>query len=163
MHADVHIFVTNALRALPPRERVLEIGSRNINGSVRGLLPGARWYCGIDLQPGADVDVVADGATFRTQEPPDTVICCEVLEHAANAEAIVANICEQLAPGGVAILTMATHGRAPHSAVNGGALQDGEFYRNVGYDELLGWCQSFSRVELSHHPERGDLYAVAVK
>ena len=34
---------------------------------------------------------------------------------------------------------MAGHGRAPHSAVDGGPLRGGEFYRNVTADTLTGW------------------------
>jgi hypothetical protein len=163
MHIQAFQFVESVLRGLPRRERVLEIGSRDINGSIRQLFAGARWYCGIDCAPGAGVDCVADGASFRTEEAPDTVVCCEVLEHAEQGEAIVRNAFEQLQSGGVAIFTMATEGRAPHSAVHGGALQPGEYYRNVGRDALLGWCRDFASVEIAHYPERGDLYALARK
>ena len=163
MHAAVYAFVVETVRSLPPRQRVLEIGSRNINGSLRGLFPAARWYCGIDLAPGDDVDCVADGATFRTLDAPDTVICCEVLEHAPQAEQIVQNSYEQLVPGGVGIFTMATHGRESHSAGDGGPLAPGEFYRNVGSDELLIWCRGFATVRIQSYPDRGDLFAVVIK
>ena len=163
MHSAVYAFVVETVRSFPKRERVLEIGSRNINGSLRGLFPDVRWYCGIDLAPGDDVDCVADGATFRTLEAPDTVVCCEVLEHAKDAELIVLNSFEQLAPNGIAIFTMATEGRAPHSASDGGDLAPGEFYRNVSTHELLIWCRPFRTVRIRAFPERGDLFAVALK
>jgi hypothetical protein len=43
--------------------KVLEFGSRNINGSVRPLFPYASEFVGVDLVDGPDVDVVGDAAS----------------------------------------------------------------------------------------------------
>jgi hypothetical protein len=66
-------------------------------------------------------------------------------------------------PGGRLLGTCATHPRAPHSGIDGGPLRDGEFYRNVSGDELVGWAEDAGLRVLvcEEHLDRGDLYLVA--
>jgi SAM-dependent methyltransferase len=168
MHAEAFQFVATAARTHAAVGPVYEIGSRNINGSVRPLFVGER-YLGADVHPGPDVDVVADAAGYDPRArldyfTPATVVCCEVLEHAANAEAIIAKACEVLAPGGLLIVTCATDGRAPHSAIDGGGLRAGEFYRNLPATELVEWTRAHGvRALTAESWERGDLYFVGRK
>jgi hypothetical protein len=62
----------------------------------------------------------------------------------------------------VFIVTTATTGRAPHSAVDGGVLRAGEFYRNVSPEELNTWLGPFGdRTIYTYMPT--DIYALAVK
>jgi hypothetical protein len=58
---------------------VLDVGSLDVNGSVRGLFAGA--YTGLDLRPGPNVDVVADVDTWVTGHHWPVVISTEMLEH----------------------------------------------------------------------------------
>lgn len=63
--------------------RVLEIGSLDVNGSVREAFPGVPWV-GIDNQPGKGVDKVMDGRGALAEWGHyafDLVCCCEALEH----------------------------------------------------------------------------------
>jgi hypothetical protein len=162
MHAAAFAFVKAAAELYALRAPVYEIGSRNINGSVRSLFPtGAYW--GIDLQPGPDVDCVADACTYRPPCAPRTVICCEVLEHAREAATLVRRIGDVLAPEGVAVLTMAGPTRAPHSGIDGGVVRAGEFYRNVTPSMLEAWLE-YAGLRVAVLLERGaDVYAVARK
>jgi hypothetical protein len=164
MHAEAYRFVQLALGSLTPRRSVLEIGSRHINGTVRGLFNGAD-YLGIDVVPGHCVDRVADGATFTPERPIDTVVCCEVLEHTDAAEAIVGHGLNLLQPDGILLVTCAAPDRAPHSAVDGNALRPGEFYRNVLPNDLHAWVLNAGAevMVLAHDPDRGDLYLCARK
>jgi SAM-dependent methyltransferase len=65
---------------------VLEIGSRNINGTVRQFFSDAKQYIGIDMESGEGVDIVTDSHNL-IYEPDlrhkffDTIICLETLEH----------------------------------------------------------------------------------
>lgn len=161
MHAEAFAFVANTLARLPPRQCVVELGGRNFNGSVRPLFNGAQ-YTSVDLLGGTDVDVVCDAATYVPEQAPDTVVCCEVLEHAANAEAIIDNALGMLAPGGVLIVTCATDPRTPHSAIDGLDVRPGEWYRNVPRDDLAGWLDGADVRILIAQP-RGDLQCVALK
>ena len=162
MHADARRFVAVTVANLPARKSVYEIGSLNINGSVRDLFVGADNYHGIDMVAGSGVDAVADGATYVPPIMPDTVVCCEVLEHTSVAGQIVARVASILQDGGVSIWTMAGPGRAPHSAVDGGRLRDGEFYRNVSPELFEQWCtaSAFRHWSISVNHQAGDLYAV---
>lgn len=162
MHQAVLDWVQSKLAKLPPRARVVELGSYDINGSVRPLF-GDVAYVGVDVREGPGVDVVADAATFKPDQPPDTVISCEVLEHVAQAADVIANAYDMLAPGGLLLLTGAMNPRPPHSLVDGGAVRPGEYYKNADPGELLRWLEPFVDVEIEAHPDRGDLYAIAWK
>jgi hypothetical protein len=117
----------------------------------------------VDVEPGPGVDVVADAATYVPPAPPACVVCCEVLEHAVTAPVIVSNAGAMLQPGGLLIVTAAGAGRAPHSAVDGGPLRPGEYYRNVEANDLLGWLAGFDHVRVTTNRPAGDIYATARK
>lgn len=163
MHREARAFVSDVVKAIGPHPQVVEVGSRNINGGVRDLfIRDAATYWGIDLWMGKGVDLVADAATWRPPVPADVVVCCEVLEHAPEAPAIVVNLGQMLKPGGYVILTCATDPRPPHSGHDGGALRDGEFYHNIDPELLQGWLgERFDLEMFEIHPKRGDLYVLA--
>ena len=135
MHAEARAFVVKAVSELGPFERVVEMGSLNINGGVRDLFTGS--YLGIDSQPGPGVDVVADASTWEATEPVDCVVCCEVFEHTPDWPALIDSAARALRVDGALILTMAGPGRAPHSAVDGGAIRPGEHYENIEPSDLI--------------------------
>jgi hypothetical protein len=167
MHVEAWQFVAWSVAWLERQgrapQRVLEIGSRNINGSVRALFRCP--YVGIDVEPGPLVDVVADGASYQPELPVDTVVCCEVLEHAPAAAAIVGHALELLPPGGILIVTCAAPERASHSGIDGGLLRAGEYYAGIRPDDLEAWVMAAgaTRQVHWHDPIRGDLYLLAVK
>lgn len=169
MHQGAYSFVARMVMQLPPRRRVVELGSRIVrgpwpcSGSVRPLFPSAE-YLGVDRVPGEGVDVVADAATWKPRPLHrfDTVVCTEVLEHAANAEQICANARALLVRGGVLLVTVAGPGREPHSALDGGPLRPGEFYRNVGEEALRAWLKPFGLSLVDSFSQPGDLYALAI-
>lgn len=115
---------------------VIEIGCRDVNGIVRDLFPHCR-YMGIDLADGPGVDVVCDAADYVPPDLVDMVLCCEVLEHAERWQAVLLAAASWLRPGGRLIITCAGPGRPPHSAVDGGDLQPGEYYWNLATWELI--------------------------
>ena len=64
MHVEAYDWVAESFRGWrdthPGVEyKVLEIGSLDINGSVRPLFEDAEYYLGIDMQEGPGVDLVA--------------------------------------------------------------------------------------------------------
>jgi SAM-dependent methyltransferase len=145
MHKQAYDWVKRF--ATPAAIDVLDIGGRNINGSVRELYPGAVRYVAVDLHDGPGVDVVADVTTWDEPGTFDVVVCCEVLEHAPNWREIVRTAHDRLKPGGQFVMTCAGPGRAPHSGVDGGwKLHPGEHYGNVSERELeevlaqTGWA-----------------------
>ena len=135
MHTDALDF----LRRISLSGPVVEFGSRNINGSARDVFPELEWI-GVDIEDGPGVDVVADAATFTTGEMPLSIVCCEVLEHASNWKQIIHNAAWVLEFDGVLVITCAGPGRQPHSAIDGGPLRDGEYYRNLSAAEIRCAC-----------------------
>jgi len=156
MHLAAFQHALACVERFGPWESVVEIGSMEINGSVRGLLRGAR-YTGIDVRQGPGVDVVADGSTWQPPEPVDCVLCLETMEHAEDPRAIVANALRMLRPGGVLILSAAGPNRAPHGW-HGGDLEEGEQYQGIMPADLHLWLAEVEH-EVSESQGGEDVYA----
>lgn len=107
---------TRALHA-PEPGRVLEVGSRDVNGSPRECFAGAASYTGADIEGGPGVDVVADGERLAHYFSPhsfDTVLCCECLEHCVRPWLVVRALRFVLRPGGLLWVTTPTFGFPEH-------------------------------------------------
>ena len=113
-------------------KKVLEIGSLNINGSVRQFFTDCD-YLGVDLGPGADVDLVCNGhEVLFADRSFDTVISCECLEHDIYWEQTFLKMCEL--SNDLVIMTCATTGRAEHGTVKTSpeaAPFTNEYYQNL--------------------------------
>jgi SAM-dependent methyltransferase len=94
--------------------RVLEVGSLDINGSVRELFSDCR-YTGVDLQIGPGVDLACQGqlVEFPTHHF-DTTISAECLEHNPFWRETVANMLRMTRPAGLVMISCATTGRLEH-------------------------------------------------
>ena len=143
---------------------VIEIGSRDINGTVRVHFPEADWI-GLDLHPGPFVDVVVDAMVYTPQKLVDLVVCCEVFEHASHWREMLKHAATWLKPRGKIIITCAGEGRAPHSAIDGGPLRAGEHYANIDQVEMGSALSDSGFAEVATHRNEHwkDTYAVAVK
>jgi SAM-dependent methyltransferase len=142
--------------------RVLDLGGRDINGSIRDLLPGARWT-GLDIEPGPGVDLVHDATLPWPDgwERFDLVVCTEVLEHVEKWAAVLRTGAQALEPGGPEALfvTCASTGRRPHGASGAMDPAPGEWYDNVSphaLREAMVGLFRYSHVEYRANP--GDAY-----
>lgn len=160
VHEAVASWVAEVLRrraelpsAHPTGNRVLEVGSLDINGGVRHLFDdltsGGGLYVGIDAQSGPGVDLVADASVYKSPWPIDIVVCLEVFEHTSLWPKIIRNMHETLAPGGVFIATMAGEGRRPHSAIDEKPIRPWEYYQNVTGPMLESRLRDFSSYEVN--------------
>jgi SAM-dependent methyltransferase len=94
--------------------RVLEVGSLDLNGSIRSLFPGCE-YVGIDVAEGPGVDVVCEGQNYDgPADSFDTVISCEAMEHNPHWEGTFRNMIRLCKPGGLVVMTCASTGRPEH-------------------------------------------------
>lgn len=163
MHPEARQWV--AAHAVTGPVFVLDIGGRNINGSVRDLFPQAT-YTALDIRSGEGVDIVADAAVWH----PDgrqwsVVVCTEVFEHTPDWKLICATAYTSLRRGGKFIATMAGPGRPEHSAVDGGPLQTGEYYGNIDPSDLesaLTAC-GFREIVVDEQRNPNDVRCVAVR
>jgi len=159
LHEGARAWIAEQAARLGPFESVLEIGSRNVNGSVREFFEGAE-YVGLDQLDGDGVDIVADAVLWATLRQYDAIVCCEVFEHEARWPELLERIGAWLGFGAVALLTMATTGRAPHSGIDGGQVRPGEHYQNVELPEFLEACTLHGLRAEWDIRNPGDLYAV---
>jgi SAM-dependent methyltransferase len=162
MHAQAEQWVKQYSSHVPPGGKVLEIGARDINGSIRGLFPDQSWT-GLDAAAGPGVDIVADAADFDGNAEFDAVVCTEVLEHAERAGMIVFAAYLALKPGGVLILTCAGPDRKPHGADGSPKPADGEWYQNVSAGELTEWLEAagFATFKIDEREKPSDVRCVA--
>lgn len=143
--------------------RILEIGSRDVNGSPRPLCEGAAEYIGIDVREGRGVDQVVAAADYDGKGAFDLVISSEALEHTPDPQEIIACARRALKTGGRLLITAAAPDRAPHSCDGYPTVPDDEHYANIEPDELQAWLADWSDVTIEHHAERGDVYAQATR
>ncbi|MEM2196979.1 MAG: methyltransferase domain-containing protein [Sulfolobales archaeon] len=79
-------------------KRVLEVGSRYVNGSVRPLIKRfmqPKEYIDIDIEPGEYVDVVLPAeklVEYFDSESFDVVISTETLEHVKDWRKVITNM-----------------------------------------------------------------------
>ena len=109
MHTEQRAFCDRVKNLFPGKfinQDVLEIGSQNINGSVRELFTGGK-YLGIDLGPGKDVDLVCHGKDYHRDEPFDVIVSCETFEHDQFYAETIVNAVRLLKGGGLLLMTMA--------------------------------------------------------
>jgi SAM-dependent methyltransferase len=118
MHASVMAFVRERLENNHAAgKHVLEIGSYNVNGSVREIIEPMKpaSYHGIDIRPGPGVDEVCDW-TEREPNPNehyDLIICCEMLEHCKDWQVAVESM-KDLPPPSELIITTRSPGFPLH-------------------------------------------------
>jgi SAM-dependent methyltransferase len=95
-------------------KRVLEIGSYDVNGSIRPLFRGSS-YVGVDLTEGPGVDLVCAGdAIDHPDDSYELTISCECFEHNPHWRETFLNMHRMTKPGGVVLFTCATTGRLEH-------------------------------------------------
>ena len=91
--------------------RVLDVGSRNVNGSVRDIImaKGAAEYAGVDLRPGPGVDLVCDAGKLAQRfgaSAFDIVVSACTLEHVRDLPRAVSNIKHVCCPGGLILIAV---------------------------------------------------------
>lgn len=122
--------------------RVLEIGSLNINGTVRQFF-SAEEYVGVDVGKGAGVDVVISGHEYDDNQFFDCAISCECFEHNPYWLETFENMVRLTKAGGLVVFTCATTGRPEHGTERT-TPQDSpltiakgwSYYRNLTQDDF---------------------------
>lgn len=139
-HQAQLVFVAT-VRAMYPnyfvRKQVLEIGSLNINGSIRQFFEQCV-YVGVDLGEGRDVDVVARGEDLTYADGSfDVVASCECFEHNPEWVATLNNMIRM--SRGLVFFSCATTGRPEHGTPRTSphdAPFCGDYYRNLTEEDV---------------------------
>lgn len=98
---------------------MLEVGSYDVNGSVRPIVEALRpaSYLGVDQQAGPGVDHVVSCVDLPAVFGPgsfDLVLCTEMLEHVVDWRPCIAAMVDVLAPNGKLLLTTRSPGFPYH-------------------------------------------------
>ena len=155
----VDLQLNTVWRFLSPRFRVLQGDLLDVGcGEMpfRSMLPAGIRYTGIDVQQAVDFGMhdhdeirMFDGRSIPFPDNRfDAVLCTEVLEHAEDPEALIAEMLRVLRPGGTMLATVPFSARvhyAPH-----------DYNRFTRY-RLAAMFSQFSKVQID---ERGDDIAV---
>lgn len=140
-------FVKQVAEYLEPRgyakRRILEIGSYDINGSIRRFFPGSK-YVGVDLGEGPGVDVVCEGSSVQDPDGTyDLTISCESFEHNPKWLETFLNMHRVTKNGGVLVFTCATKGRLEHGTTRtspnsspGTQSVGWDYYQNLTEDDF---------------------------
>lgn len=171
MHGEQTEFVESVKQRYPhffTGQRVLEVGSRNVNGSIRSLFDCFD-YVGLDCAAGEGVDVVCLAHEYAPRHLFDVVISCEAFEHDPHLAKTVPHILSLLRPGGLFIATMASPLREEHGTRRVHPQwepfgPDPDYYYGVSACEFSTLIQShlaFWEVTSGHDMQ--DTYAVGIR
>lgn len=172
-HTEQRHFFESVKKGFPAyfiNTRVLDIGSLDINGSIRDLFFGL--YIGVDVAPGKGVDYVSLGHEFKS-EPFDVVLSAETLEHDCFRVLTIENMKRLLKPKGLLIITAAGHGRPEHGTpkedpacaplLGKNPKMDPNFYDNVKISEVSKYITEKDFSNIMIHYSGQDIYIYAIK
>ena len=148
------------------RKNVLEVGSLNLNGSIRQFFQQCL-YLGIDIGQGKDVDIVARGEDLKYQDGSfDVVTSCECFEHNHEWVKTLENMIRMSSK--LVFFTCATTGRVEHGTPRTNhhdAPYCGDYYRNLTEDDIRASIDlsAFKEYEFSVDNEAHDLYFWGIK
>jgi SAM-dependent methyltransferase len=133
-------------------KKVLEVGSWDVNGSVRRFFTNCD-YLGVDVAEGPGVDLVCEGQNLeKPSNYFDVVISCECFEHNPFWLETFVNMIRMLKPHGLCIVSCATTGRGEHGTrrkhqESSLSAQDvsPDYYRNLVPKDFT------SRMQLERH------------
>lgn len=174
-HAEQLSFVRSASQFLSSGfagKRILEIGSYNVNGSVRTFFSESE-YIGVDLSEGPGVDKVAEG---HIVDYPDAIfditISCECFEHNPYWAETFLNMYRMTKNGGAIIFTCATKGRVEHGTARTTPLASPgsnsigwDYYKNLSQKDFEGIIDSnmFKKHAFIVNRTSQDLYFIGIK
>lgn len=152
--------------------KVLEVGSLDINGTVRKYFSDCE-YLGIDIGPGPGVDTVIQGQDFRGPDNYfDTVLSCECFEHNPYWVETFVNMHRVCKAGGLVVMTCATTGRKEHGTSRSEpesspltVASGWDYYKNLeekDFKLVLELDKMFSTYEFSNNLDVYDLYFMGV-
>lgn len=131
--------------------KVLDVGSLNVNGSVRDLFHDAEEYIGVDFRGGLEVDIVINAHDMKDHFGElifDTIICMNQLEHDNEFWVTLEQIHKLLKPGGYFLTAMPTFGFPIHEHPQDFWRAGEDAFKNVIYKgyELLNIETVYTKV-----------------
>jgi SAM-dependent methyltransferase len=159
-NAILNWFEQNVSREEIENRRILEMGSRNVNGTVRPIVMKfkPKEYIGIDIVPGSCVDIVLPAeksVEYFGKESFDVVISTEMLEHVSDWREVVWNMKEVLKKEGTLFITTRSYGFGLHDYPADYWRFEVEDFENIFKD--------FRIVKLEKDPEAPGVFFKGIK
>lgn len=101
-------------KSLPFRGTILDVGSFNVNGSLKSVIPVT---VGIDIREGTGVDRVMDACDLVKvygENYFDNVVSSNAIEHCKDVIGVLTNIFDVCKPGGIIAISGATANKDRH-------------------------------------------------
>jgi len=170
MHPESWRFIQSVKDAHPEYfhdREVLEVGSLNINGTVRQFFSNCQ-YTGIDLGEGDCVDMVAHVTELATHGPFDVVISSEALEHDERWMESLRAMYALLKPDGLLLITCAGPTRPEHGTTRTDTYSSPfttDYYRNISKEDFMEILppDKFSECTIGYERGQEDLNFWGVK
>lgn len=150
---------------------VLEIGSLNINGTIRDFFTDCE-YIGIDVGEGKDVDIVCPGQDYDAPDKSFDVVCStECFEHNPYWLETFNNMIRMCKDGGMVFFTCATTGRPEHGTTrttpqNSPFTSQWNYYKNLeasDFTSVINFDNIFDDYIFETNPYTCDLYFYGIK
>lgn len=165
-HAEQRVFFERIKAEYPElftNVSVLEVGSLDINGTVRDFFTAKR-YVGVDVHDGKGVDVVAEGQNLKYRAKSfDVAVSAECFEHNPYWRETFVNM-HRMARKAV-LFTCASTGRPEHGTTrttpqDSPFTLDWDYYRNLTEDDFtdLPLDTMFKSYKFTFNPASHDLY-----
>ena len=159
MHDSVMQFVQEQVtRHRLGDKHVLDVGSLDVNGSVRAMFTNG--YVGVDMREGKNVDHVLNAhglSAFFDLASFDAVVCCEMLEHDDAFWVSMREMNRVLKPGGRLILTTRGLGFPLHE------YPDDLWRFTVSAGRKLAEIAGLKEVSVTEDPQASGIFITGVK
>jgi SAM-dependent methyltransferase len=154
-------------------QKVLDIGSLDINGSVKKHFKNCD-YTGIDVGYGENVDIVCEGQDYDAPDESYDVVCSlECFEHNPYWYETFMNMIRLCKKDGLVFFTCATTGRQEHGTRRT-SVQDSpltidlgwDYYKNLteqDFTEKVDFSSHFSKYKFVVNTKIKDLYFYGIK
>lgn len=166
--------VNERILTQPRPQKILEVGSYDILGTVRDLFADAKSYIGADLIAGPGVEMVKSGHEIDLESNSlDLALSCECFEHNPYWLETFLNMIRMTRPGGLVVFTCASRGRLEHGTARSGAPMSlgtqsvgWQYYRNLrrsDFEKRVDFIGHFALYRFYYVPASFDLHFFGVK
>jgi len=140
MHNEIIEWMSYVKRIMPQyftNVKVLDVGSRDVNGTNRYLYDSTVKYEGLDITPGDNVDHVGYVHEWTTTDKYytyDSIISTDMLEHDRHWIKSLQAMLSLVKPGGLFVLTCAGQDRAEHGTSRNNpsaSMGTTDWYQNI--------------------------------
>lgn len=170
---DFCVFIRNTYPAYFIGQKVLDVGSWDVNGNNRFLFKDCE-YTGLDIGPGKNVDIYCSAHEYAAPDGSyDFIISTEMLEHNVEWEKSLKNMLRLLKSSGMMLITCAAPGREEHGTAILGHWHPcsdlpgwADYYKNITEDDIRSTLEpdkNFAKYFLYINTLPHDLYFAGIK